>query len=537
MPIFFEFTHTNKIEFSVLTFLVPTEPTIQESNSLPVNITVVPQVVDLFDVNMRVDDLLTNKFETQTLNDELLDSSINDIYESIDDDTANEYQSLVAEDETVMKGIEIISPSSQLISNAANPFIEDCLNETTQEISQEQLANNRIESLSFEQPISGTSSNISNENYICKVLPTEFDLSVDSVYQSKPSILEVVPQSIEDKSIPQGVYISSKPALIAVEIASHESVETVQEFTDSLETNEQPGSIPTLIISKICCDTPPPTVANDDNVSLKTKKVLKAQDSLELPKDDRDKFTPAKRVDSFEMDDADKISDAKSSSDDAVNSVADSVKNNTEESANVENAGKDDEDDFILVTEEEVNALKIEEQESIRKSEEQAALTDSLAKTESENLLVPEVETVDDKKQKENFSQRKIDQTNDIQVTTSVVEAKKLSSSQSFEIGEIVDSKKSQNYTSVLELSSPTESHTATVISSVKTFELATTKTKDSAPLLPSIKELTTQVDTTRNSSISNTTSKLFTSNQAIVLDPVTNLTHLNEHGPLPGAY
>lgn len=503
-----------------------TQPTIQESNSIPDNNTIVSQIIDAFDVNMETDELLANKIQTQSLDDELLDSSINDIYESIEGDLTMDYQSLVTE-------AEVMSASSRLILEASNPFIEDCWNETTQEISQEQLAKNQVDLLSFIESTSGPSSNISNENYICKVVPTEFDLSVDSVFQSKQDILEAtVHNGVEEKS----VYVNSEPTLITVEIPSHEA-------NFGAEKNEQTASIPTLIISKSCGDTPPPTVAINDYISLKPKKVLKAQDSLELPKDERDKFEPTKRVDSFELEDVDRNMDT--GLENIVNSVAECVKSNPEESSNVTgDLERGFEDDFIIVTEEEVTALKIEERESLSTSQDQTALADSLFQTDdtlanakSKNSLISDVEVTSDVKQESNVNTNENDQTSGIQMTTSVLRVKRLSSSQSFEIDEIVDAKNSQNYTSVLELSSHPQSTKSTVLNARKTFEL-TTKTRDSLPLLPAIHESTTQVDTiTKTTTTTNTTSNLFTSNQAIILDSATNITQLDEHGPLPGAY
>lgn len=391
--------------------------------------------------------------------------------------------------------------------NASNPFIEDCLNETTQEISQDELAKKQFDSLNLIEPTSGPSSNISNENYIIKVVPTEFDLSVDSVFQSKSDILDViVPDEIEEKRVPQGVFISSKPALIAVQIASHEA-STNQDPMDDSRKNEQISSIPTLIISNICSDTPPPIVASGDNVSLKPKKVLKAQDSLEIPKDDRDKFEPTKRVDSFD-------------SEDAVNSVAEYVKARADETSNVRGDSENDfEDDFIIITEDEVNALKVEEQESLIRSDVQTALydslNDSLTNTKSENSC--EIET--------KISSSKNDPTHDIQMTTSVLRVKRLSSSHSFEIDDISDTKNSQNITSVIELTTQPESNKSTLINA-----------RNDRESLPAIQESTT-LDTVAKASTIYNTSNLFTSNQAIILEPDTNLMQLNEHGPLKGAY
>lgn len=328
---------------------------------------------------------------SQSLDDELLDSSINDIYESIEGASNIDYQSLVVEDEN-MNEIDLIPATDQFIFQANNPFVEDCLNETTEEILDDQLVKNQSDSAN--QP------DVSNETYICKVAPTEFDLSLDNVLQSKPIVLDdILPKDIDDNTVPQAVYISSKPALIAVEIASHETTVT-QTFDHNSETIPS-TSIPTLIISNICGDTPPPTVVSDDYVSLKPKKVLKAQDSLEIPKEERVKYEPAKRVDSFDLDDADRNIDAKfSASENIINSVADSVKSNPVESLNTTaDVEKDSEIDenFIIVTEEEVEALKVEERESLIKTQVQTVALDLqpqpdelLVDTNSEILLLPD---------------------------------------------------------------------------------------------------------------------------------------------------
>lgn len=436
---------------------------------------------------------------SQSFDDELLDSSINDIYESIEGVSAIDYQSLVAEDEKVSNEEESRSTNQQLIFTASNTFVEDCLNETTQEISHEQTIKNQL-----------NASNVSSENYICKVVPTEFDLSVDNALQSKSAV--VLPEVIEDTTVPKAVYISSKPALIAAELASHET-SVVQILNDNLEKIEPANSIPTLIISKSCGDTPPPVLTTDDYVSLRPKKVLKAQDSLELPKEERDKFEPAKRVDSFELDEVDKNADAKISKlENVINSDAEYEKSNPGGSLNgTIDLDKDSEIDenFVIITEEEVEALKVEEQESLSKSQDETVIrdsqpqsNDSLAVTKSE-VLLPDLKKVSDDKQ----------------VTTSTPKMERFSSSQSIELDEIVDAMKSQSFTSVLDLSSQRESNTSSVKDVRKTFEL------------PAIPELTTSKTPDTN------TSTLFTTNQTITLNTATNIMQSNEHGPLPGAY
>lgn len=455
-----------------------TQPTIHESNSLPENITVASQI----------DTLVKSKTQSQSLDDELIDSSINDIYESIEGDATIDFHSLTAEDEDV-------NNRSRLILEANNPFIEDFLNETTHEIAQEQLQGNRFDSLSFIEPTSGPSSNISNENYICKVVPTEFDLSVDNALQPKTDILDViVPEGVEDNSVPRAVYISSKPALIAVEIGTHET-STVQERNGYLEKAEQAAPIPTLIISKICGDSPPIIVSSDDCVSLKPKKVLKAQDSLELPKDDRDKFEPTKRVDSFDLDDVDR-------------NAKFNVKSSSEICSDVtKDLEKDSDDDFIIVTEDEVNALKIEEQDSLNKAVDPAVVTqidDSLAK----NSSISEVKAVSDDTEEVNLSLSANAQTHDIQ-----------------------ENQKQFYASDVLELSSQPESNES--INARNTFE-SLTKTRDS---LPAIQETTTQADNITKTFTTNTTFNLFMPNQATILDSATNITQLDDQGPLPGAY
>lgn len=122
-------------------------------------------------------------------------------------------------------------------------------------------------------------------------------------------------------------------------------------------------------------------------------------------------------------------------------------------------------------------------------------------------------------------------QINDTQVTTSTPNVKRLSSSLSFEIDEIVDAAKSQNFKSVLELSPQRKSHALTSIKRQKTIDLTT----DSELVLPAVQESTTHETITKTSD-TNTTSN-FTTNQTITLDPATNIMQLNDHGPLPGAH
>lgn len=443
------------------------------------------------------------------MDDELIDSSINDIYESIEGDHTLDYQSLVADDDENNK-IGLMSTSRPLILGASNPFIEDWLNETTQELSQSQLENKQFDSLSFIEPTSGPSSHISTENYICKVVPTEFDLSVDSVFQYKSDILldVIVNDELEDKSVPQGVYISSKPALIAVELASRET-STVPVVEEHLEKKEPTASIPMLIISKSCGDTPSPTVASDDNASLKPKKVLKAQDSLELPIDDRVNFEPTKRVDSFEVEDVNRNIGAKLGAlENIVNSVAECVKSSPDATLNVTVDYSDD--DFVIVTDEEVNSLKIEIEESLSRPQDQVLSTDSLINTESERTLHSDFKTTSDEKHEPDVSLNEDVQTqNDIQETSAKI---------------------SDNYSSDLELSSQPELAKSTVINAPKICD-SPAKIRDS---LPAIQEDEITKTATTNTY---TTSDLFTSNQPNFLDSATNISdQLSDQGPLPGA-
>lgn len=436
------------------------------------------------------------------MDDQLIDSSINDIYESIEGDHTLDYQSLVGDDDENNEGMSTNRP---LILGASNPFVEDWLNETTQELSQSQLEKQQFDSLSFIEPTSGPSSHISTENYICKVAPTEFDLSVDSVLQYKSDIMldVVVNDELEDKSVPQGIYISSKPALIAVELASN-----VPEVVEELEKKEPTASIPMLIISKSCADTPSPTETSDDIVSLKPKKVLKAQDSLELPKDDRVNFEPTKRVDSLELEDVDRNIGAKFGAlENIVNSVAECVKSSPDASLIV--TGDHSEDDFVIVTEEEVNSLKIEIEESLIRPKDQVLSVDSLTNTKSEKSLHSHHGTTSDVKHEPDVSFNEAAQTqNEIQKTSAKISA---------------------NYSSDLELSSQPELTKPTVINAPKTGD-SPAKIRDP---LPAIQEDEITKTATTNTY---TTSDLFTSNQPNFLDSATNITQLNDQGPLPGA-
>ncbi|XP_037046730.1 uncharacterized protein LOC119081716 isoform X2 [Bradysia coprophila] len=490
---------------------VPTQPTIQESGSLPDNNTIVNQIIREFDFSVEVDKLLGNK--PQSLDDELLDSSINDIYDSIEGDPTLDYQSLIAENETV--NTAVVSTSPEIILEASNLLIEDCFTETTQEISQDQLENNRLSSLNFIEPTSGPSSNISSENYICKVSPSEFDLSVDSALQPKSDIFDVIATNgVEDKSVPQAMYISSKPALIAVEIATHDT-STVQVINDDSEKKEPATSIPTLIISNICGDTPPPTAACDDDMSLKPKKVLRAQDSLELPPDDREKFEPTKRVDSFDLKDVDRKIDDKLEID--VDSEVNGMKSNTDKELSnaITDPEQTSEEDFVIVTEEEVKALKIEEEILLSTQGVGDSLTET--KPETENSITSAYKDSNENKLEspnENICKDLI-QTNEPELML-----KQFSTNQSS--GEI-----DEKHTT--ELSVQPESNEFIVMNTRKIFEL------------PSIPESTTQtneIERPSASAVTYTTSNLFISNQEIILNtnPSTNTIHSDEHGPLPGS-
>lgn len=468
----------------------------QKSSSLTDNITIVSQILDELLVSLDADNLTTGKIPSQSLDDELLDSSINDIYESIEGDATNDYLSLVAESEK-----DDNEASVPLIFEASNPLIEDFFTETTQAIPHEELAEKRFDSLrSIDFALPGAVSLVPNEDYICKVTPTEFDLSLDNVFQPQSNAVDaIVAGGVEDISVSQAVDISNNAELVAVGTGQQ----------DEPVKHEQMASIPMLIVSNISGDTPPQTaVVSDDHESLKPKKVLKPQDSLEIPSDERRKYDPTKRKDSFESKDVDRSVDVPQNSlgnDDR--SAVDVAEKQTEEAINVQSEhDRDSEHDFVIVTEEEAKALQIEEQETLTKlQEQQNEPNESVPCNESESLQTQNNEKKDDLSE--------VDQANEIVRETKILEA---SSGQSFQIDDASN-------TSILVVTGPPQSNN---INARKTLELST---------IPEA----TRLDIKAASSFSfstNTTSNLFTSNKSFVVEETTNTMPENEQGPIPGA-
>lgn len=206
--------------------------------------------------------------------------------------------------------------------------------------------------------------------YICKVAPTELDLSLDSAVAS--SFDSVSPdETIEDISLPKAIYICSKPAMIAVEKAIQHTVltsdisiesEVVSETASSgLRERDSKSPIPTLIISEV-----PPL----QPISGPThQRELKAQDSLEIPTlDDRNSFEdPIRLADnskpkSLEIElnateDVNLLLEHSGVLENLVNSVSEKVKDEVcQAMSSIESL------DFVFVTDEEVSKLKQEEQ-------------------------------------------------------------------------------------------------------------------------------------------------------------------------------
>ncbi|KAJ6643313.1 hypothetical protein Bhyg_08273 [Pseudolycoriella hygida] len=488
---------------------VSTRP-IVENNNLSDSKTVVSPIGVDWNVKSEVDELLASKAQPESLDDELLDLSINDIYDSIEGESTIDYQSLVVEDEKIDNEIRAELPSHHLtseVSNQLSKLVEDGSNEAGSQ------------KLFEESPLTVPSSNISNENYICKVVPNEFDLSVDSVLELKSNVSEVVvPNGIEDRSVSQLVCISGDSELFPTEILSIENSAT-EVVIENIINSEQ-STIPKLIISNICCDTPPPVVEDDDLASLKPKKTLKAQDSLELPKDDRGKFEPTKRVESFDIEDDDKNMTAKISAfGNVVHSISEHVKNDRETSEHVTvDCEKDSVESFVFVTDEEVTVLKLEEQDSLTQSETFIQNENS----ESEQSLTSELKTLIETQETTNLNV-KLDRPQKIQKTKSLLDD---------EVGDAEETQRT--YTSTLEIS-PQPDLTTPIAVNVSNAVDSSTKSKDSLLSLPPIEESSTQVDTISRPSTLYSTSNLFSTSQAIILDKSTNIEQLNE-GPLPGS-
>lgn len=193
------------------------------------------------------------------------------------------------------------------------------------------------------------------QEYICKVEPNEFDLSLDSaVTVSNPDVIDQILPAVvaEDKTIPKAIYICSKPALVAVELgAVHETIDT--DKSTILVDPEPESNIPMLIVSEV-----PSAVPNPDEPVRKSLKSIKSQDSLELPIiDDRENVEDILRT-----------SDSKKSSLDKsfliqVGLVSVDVKPDASELAkNDLNSAENGQHDFVFLTNEDVEQLKRDEQ-------------------------------------------------------------------------------------------------------------------------------------------------------------------------------
>lgn len=214
--------------------------------------------------------------------------------------------------------------------------------------------------------------------YICKVTPTELDLSLDSAVASS---FDSVSQDeiIEDISIPKAIYICSKPAMIAVEKAIQHTVLTSDISIESDVVSEAASSsprerdskspIPTLIISEV------PPLQPIAGPALQRQ--LKSQDSLEIPTlDERNSFEDPIRL----------TNDSEPKSSENASTVTEDVNSLLEHSGVLENLvnsvsefAKDevvqvmssfDSIDFVFVTDEEVSKLKQEEQDEEKHSEQ-----------------------------------------------------------------------------------------------------------------------------------------------------------------------
>lgn len=204
--------------------------------------------------------------------------------------------------------------------------------------------------------------------YICKVAPTELDLSLDSAVAS--SFDSTTPDEIiEDISVPKAIYICSKPAMIAVEKAIQHTVlindisnesEVLSLIIASSEPTERDSKspIPTLIISEV---QPLQTVIA---AGPTLQRGLKSQDSLEIPaQDDRNSFDYPIRLPNDSKPNA---LETKSSSTEDVNSLLEYGNEAVVEAMQ----SMDESIDFVFVTEEEVLELKQEQQDDEQQSEQ-----------------------------------------------------------------------------------------------------------------------------------------------------------------------
>lgn len=231
----------------------------------------------------------------------------------------------------------------------------------------------QLASENHEQIFEGAKRLLPHEmEYICKVAPTELDLSLDSAVAS--SIDTVTPDEItEDISVPKAIYICSKPAMIAVEKAIQHSIltsdisiesEVVSETASSGQRERDSKSpIPTLIISEV------PQLQPISGPSL--ERGLKSQDSLEIPTlDDRNSFEDPIRlaneskpnlleIESVATEEVNLLLENSGVLENLVNSVSENVK---EEVVQVMSSIGES-NDFVLVTDEEVLKLKQEEQD------------------------------------------------------------------------------------------------------------------------------------------------------------------------------
>lgn len=214
--------------------------------------------------------------------------------------------------------------------------------------------------------------------YICKVAPTELDLSLDSaVASSFDSVIQ--DEIIEDISVPKAIYICSMPAMIAVEEAIQYTVlagdisiesEAISETASSGPRDRDSKSpIPTLIISEV------PPLQPISGPTL--QRGLKSQDSLEIPTlDDRNSFEDPIRlasdsiVKSLEIEstatgDVNSLLENSGVLENFVNTVSEYVKEEVVEVM----SSLDESIDFVFITDDEVLKLKQEEQNEGKQSE------------------------------------------------------------------------------------------------------------------------------------------------------------------------
>lgn len=101
------------------------------------------------------------------------------------------------------------------------------------------------------------------QEYICKVSPTEYDLSLDAAvdtsleFKANTSISEKilsVDLASEDNSVPKAISICSKPALLAIDLASNSSEILIENVKSDFDSDSTPSQNASTAIEAIADD-------------------------------------------------------------------------------------------------------------------------------------------------------------------------------------------------------------------------------------------------------------------------------------------